>query len=649
MAKKKRSQASVKKQSPVVVSQEENAQAQEVFEHYHEIAHKLHRSTNQQEAGAALTEIGNVPEAAQMALLKLLSKEQHIDAADVLNAVYELSPTKNVRKEARRALIRLEEARIYPRWSTPVERTSPFSIVDALPPPSREAPPRNLGPMDVVINFVEEWADGNFDTAYELLASDSSVREDLSLDEWVDRRDVWLDEANPDELQPNYIRVRDSQKSGLWLPFGAGRSSNRKEVEAYWSIEMEETPLSDTLPELPQATAVYQETGRHWFWASYTLVQEQGEWRIQSITDEGTNARNLSIDELQTRIQELDSYLDEFKEKYKPQDVRQFSEDEVQNYMEQFFWRVLQATCYTDALIEKLPLDRSLYEVAAARMLLFNQFERCLVYLEPLTELFGEERAIHYRELAAVQRQLSNKYFDIGYEERGERFIELAKEALQESLAIEDSWEAHISLAEFLIEDDLLDEAEEHLLHAKAMITEASDEAHIEMHLGEIATGRELYEEALGHYQRVAELEPNYTDSWVDLAKAYELLDNLEEAEAHYRHAIELDPGDEDLYYALSKMYADHNQPGKSIEAIEEGLSANPDSAILSTYLAMMYFEAGDYRQAEVFLEKAVRADPQSVAAQSLRQLLNFYKREAIPESNKPKLLDTKPHKKRRR
>ncbi len=64
MAKKKRSQAPVKKQSPVAVSQEENAQ--QVFEHYHEIAHKLQRSTNRQQAEAALTEMHNVPEAAQM-------------------------------------------------------------------------------------------------------------------------------------------------------------------------------------------------------------------------------------------------------------------------------------------------------------------------------------------------------------------------------------------------------------------------------------------------------------------------------------------------------------------------------------------------------------------------------------------------------
>ena len=78
-------------------------------------------------------------------------------------------------------------------------------------------------------------------------------------------------------------------------------------------------------------------------------------------------------------------------------------------------------------------------------------------------------------------------------------------------------------------------------------------------------------------------------------------------------------------------------------------MSANPDSAILSMYLAMTYFEAGDYHQAEIFLEKAERADPDSVAAQSLRQILDFYKRKAISESDKPKLLDTKPPKKRRR
>ncbi len=57
-------------------------------------------------------------------------------------------------------------------------------------------------------------------------------------------------------------------------------------------------------------------------------------------------------------------------------------------------------------------------------------------------------------------------------------------------------------MAELLIEEDEdLDEAEDHLLQAKELITDdPEEEAHIEMHLGEIATEREEYEEALKHH-----------------------------------------------------------------------------------------------------------------------------------------------------
>src|SRR5437588_3731792 len=64
-----------------------------------------------------------------MALLKALSREYHQDAADVLVAINALSQLKSIRKEARRSLLRLEEARIYPRWEPPIERLSP---VDAM-------------------------------------------------------------------------------------------------------------------------------------------------------------------------------------------------------------------------------------------------------------------------------------------------------------------------------------------------------------------------------------------------------------------------------------------------------------------------------------------------------------------------------------
>jgi tetratricopeptide (TPR) repeat protein len=748
-----------KKKVSLPVTQENSAQVQQLLENYHQVASDLHTSKDQEQAEAALTAINTMSEGTQMALLKALSKEQHTDAADVLAAINALSPIKSVRKEARRSLIQLQGARIYPQWEPPVQQplavqttTTPLQfwkgsvtdslesgevqlllcwevasdskevrilaflldfwqdgvkdfftrienkrgldnlitqmsamhgvktkdcslaegrrlLLDALAANKRhgttphwdyrnnlslvnrlilEVPGldeeeeadledteedeedvdlHDLDPQDVVITFIESWANGDYDIAYRLLTSDSPLRQGLSEEEWIDRRDAWSDEANPGDLEPGFIHEREPQKSRLWLPFGMTRSSNNKEIEAGWSIEMAETPLSDTLPELPKATAIYEETDRHWFWISYTLTQEQDEWRIQSMIDEGTNAQSLPVEELQEGIQELDKYLEEFRKKHNLADIQQLTEAETQHYAGEIFWRMERAVAYIDALIKKTPLDRALYEEASARMLVFNKLERCVVYVEPLAREFEEERGLYLRRLAEVQRRLSQKYFDLEDDERGIRFQELAEEALNESLTVEDSTEAHISLAEMFIEDDRLDEAEEHLLQAKAMTTDSSDEAHIEMHLGEIAMEREQYEAALHHYQRVAELEPDYPDSWVDLAKAYERLNNLEEAEANYRHAIELEPDDEDLYYALSKMYSDNGWPEKAIGAIVDGLSANPDSAILNVYLASMYLENMDYRQAEIFLDRAEQLDPELEAIPMFRYTLNFLKK----------------------
>ena len=423
-----------KKTSQIPVSLENTTQAQDLLDKYHEIAKNLHESTNQEQVEAALAEINNMPEGAQMALLKALSKEHHADAADVLIAVNELSPAKSVRKEARRSLIGLQGVRIYPQWSPPIDRvpavqvTTPplrfwkgmvtdsrnvgevqlalgfeqednpsqvrvlvfllefyhdgvkdfFSrtgnkrtadnffaemethltdvetkdcslaqarrlILEALDVNKRhgtqphkdyrfnsslvnqlilEAPGleeaeleekveseeedeeentidlHGLDPSGVVVNFVEFWVNGDFELAYELLSANSTLREGLSKDEWIERREAWLEEADPGELIPNFIHEREPEESKIWLPglVSARRSATRKEFEVGWSIELEETPLTYTLPEVPQPTAIYEETQRHWFWTSYTLVQEENEWRIQSMTDEAAIALTLPIE-----------------------------------------------------------------------------------------------------------------------------------------------------------------------------------------------------------------------------------------------------------------------------------------------------------------------------------------------------------------
>jgi len=123
-----------KKETHNVVTAEDTAQVQHLLEQFHKVADNLHSCSNQEEAEAVLADIHGLSEASQVALLKVLSKEHDSDAADIMLAMHELSPNKSIRKEARRSLIRLEEAKIYPRWQPPVAYTPVIQIPVSNPP-----------------------------------------------------------------------------------------------------------------------------------------------------------------------------------------------------------------------------------------------------------------------------------------------------------------------------------------------------------------------------------------------------------------------------------------------------------------------------------------------------------------------------------
>lgn len=749
-----------KEKARPAMTPDEQALAERVMGQYRQIASSLKDSASHQQAEGALQEIGSLSEGAQMALLKLLSQERHVQAANLLVALNELSPVKNVRKEAKRALIQLEGARIYPDWRPRTEQPLPLSLAeqpDALSMERRfwkgfvtdsrtigevqlmlcweqgtgyrdvlvmgfllefwhdgvkdffsrverkqrfeefaaqmkeslgvplkdcslaegrrmlqealavnaktgvtphrdyrrnlslinqlvlEAPGledeeldvdededdldellQNLEPTEVVTTFVESLYEGDFDTAYTLLARESPLREGLSLDEWVARYDSWFEESEPDDLEPEFVHEIEAPRQKLWLPFGGGKSSDKsKQIEVSWSVVIDETPLDAERPVIARPTVVNEVTDRRWFWTSYKLEQEEGAWRIQSMTDEGTNAAELPVEELERRIAEHERYLNDYVQKYQSKSMDMAQAEEI---LQGILWRLVQLLYYFDARIKQSPEILSNYESAAVRTLNLQFYERCVVYVEYMVKRFAENRAMNLRALAELHQKLSEKYADKEDDTLAEHFLELAENELSESLEIEDDLHAHISLAELKFGNDLLDEAEQHLLRAKTMNPDAVDEADIELHLGEIATGRELYEEALGHYQRVAELQPDQANAWASLANGYRDLDNIEEAEKHYRHAIELSPENDELYLSFSDVYKEADQPDKAIEVLEEGVSVNPDSADLLVALATTYLDQEDYEQADIFLEKASRANPDLELIPILREMLALRK-----------------------
>ncbi len=274
-------------------------------------------------------------------------------------------------------------------------------------------------------------------------------------------------------------------------------------------------------------------------------------------------------------------------------------------------------------------------------MLAFAQYERCLSYLIPLTEQFPEPRAENLSRIGLLYQRLSEKYsndeFDDYDEDRSEHYLELAETALRESLAIEDCFDAHMSLAEVLVgykdDEEKLDEARVHLLQTKALATDANQEAQAEFHLGEIALLRDQFQDALLHYQRVVDLRPSAAINWSGLGRAHKELGNFAEAESSYKRAIELDPTDDDYYYALSTLYTDNDQPIRAMEILEEGLRTNPDSVALRFCAATLAMENKEYHTARMFLDEASRLEPDSETVAVFRQVLDV--REELDQSRK--------------
>lgn len=742
-----------RKETRSALSAQDEVQMQQLLAQYHQIATNLHGSQTQDEVETAIADVDELPETAQMALLKALAREQNSDAADVLQALHELSPNKAVRKEAKRGLIQLEGSKVYPRWEPPVDRTllvklerqeprfwkgfvtqsreegevqliltweegyeynevrmltflldfweqgvkdfvsenftkrsfdehmrelqarmSDITLVDATLAEGRrliedalsvnrwrgttphkdyrhhlptinqlilQAP--NVGedrgrtfitptlePDEVAATFIGGWALGDYGLNYDLLSSDSKVREGLKRDEWIERRRKWVNEAHPTRFELSLAREREAQavqSSGLWVPtLYSSRSITRKEVEMAWSMEMSETPLSGTLPEMPLGTVVYKETGRHWYWNVYTLVQEDGRWRIQSINDEGASVQALPIEELQKRIEEESKRIEEISSR-PPSSNR----EETEANFEEAVLHLLHTMFYDDALLVKLPLDEAIYEDAFNRAMTLSNYERAIAYLDRIVQRFGQGRAEHLQRLGVLQSILAEWYQQRGLRERSEHFFELAESTLNQSLAINNTFIGHMRIAEILINHNVrLDEAETHLNQAGELaVSNASinDQAMVEADLGTLAMLREQPENALRHFQRAAELNPTLENIWFSIGMVQRALKRFDEAATTFKRAIENEPRDFRSYAELAAIYMNRRQFAEARETLEQGIRNVPESAYLRALLASVFLESGDRRRAGALLQEAERINPQDVMVQAMREEMDKRKK----------------------
>jgi tetratricopeptide (TPR) repeat protein len=712
-----------------------------------ELAQAVRASTTQAEAEAAITEITGLPAQTQGSFIKALSKQKTGEAADLLLALNTYAPGKEIRKEARRALLRLESTQVRPEWTPPITQSSAIQLnvnnaprfwrgevtqsreegemqllliweqgydytdvrvigflldfwnegvkdcfvevtskrvierrihdmragMDQLVPTTctlaegkrliedalsvntwRKTEPAqefrqnhnlinqfifnvedvgadsgrsfvnpDLEDQEVIVNFLGAWSMGDYGLAYDLLTPDSSIRNGLSRDEWIERHRAWLDEAKPTRVELGFVHERTQPKSSLWVPSSPQTLTSRKEIEVGWSLELTDTPLAGTLREFPMGTAINKDTGRHWFWTNFMLTRAREGWRIATITDEGASVQGLPVNELQRRIKEYEDAMDALVKN------AQGAKTDQTAFLQEAAWRLTQLLHLYDALIAKLPLDRQVNEDAYGRAVLVGNLERTQVYLERLVQRFPENRADLQRRLGALLVSLAYSMQEQGLTQRYNILLEKSETAMRDSLDTQNSAMGHLLLGELYLNQERYDEAEQEMNTGLAQHPTFEEQTTLEAGLGNIAMRRERMDEAIAYYQHVSEIAPTYPGIWFSLGFAYRLLGRFDEAEQSYVRAVEQEPQDIRPYSELTALYMNQSDQQKACDIIRQGVEVNPDSAHLHALYASVLYELGEGKAARRELAQAAEIDNSLPIVQQVREAIDAPKKRA--------------------
>src|SRR6266487_774185 len=516
-----------------------------------------------------------------------------------------------------------------------------------------------LDPEEQVAFFLDSWLKGDYETAYSALASDSPIREGLELEEWVARRSAWAEQAHPSQGKSEITYKRgeaeedEDEEENVVSSVSKAETTNEPEVvEAFWSLILTDAEASKDLKELPHATAVYKATGRHWFWTKYTLVREENEWRIHSMIDAGSEALQLPPEELQRQLTEiaelaaeqlnlveaevedeededeedLEEETDEDEEDEDEEDLEEDLEDlefeELAERFEEMMWITTRAMHYTDALITQSPEDPSLYEMGYDQASAIQENERAAAYIELQAERFPEQRGEALRKLAIAQINIARSYEENNDAERAMQFIAEAEKTLRDSIATESAPMGNILLAETLLaQNKELDEAERLLQEVLQQENiDAKETTLAEAGLGKLAQDRSEHENALSHYQRAAEISPDFPGIWFNVGFMQRQLGRLEEAEQNYQRSIDESPTETGAYAELAALYSDRGEFDEAEATLEEGLEINPEAVDLLAAMALLFINKGDLKQAKEYLDEAEDIDEEHELVQVVHQ-----------------------------
>jgi arylsulfatase A-like enzyme/Tfp pilus assembly protein PilF len=136
----------------------------------------------------------------------------------------------------------------------------------------------------------------------------------------------------------------------------------------------------------------------------------------------------------------------------------------------------------------------------------------------------------------------------------------------------------------------------------------AEDETILDAHhmLGRIAANQERHEDALRHFRRALELDPDNRNSTMGLASTFAALERYDDALIGFQRMIDLSGGDSNASIAMADIHVTRGDFRQAAEVLESAIVAGASEAIVYNKLGEVLAEEGRPGDAAPLFERAM-------------------------------------------
>jgi tetratricopeptide (TPR) repeat protein len=127
--------------------------------------------------------------------------------------------------------------------------------------------------------------------------------------------------------------------------------------------------------------------------------------------------------------------------------------------------------------------------------------------------------------------------------------------------------------------------------------------------------GKGKVEEAIVHYNKALELDPNYSEAHFNLGNALLRLGRVDEAIAHYQKALETNPNNLPALYNLAGVFGQSGRMAEAIDHYNRILEKHPNHAAAHNNLGVALARVGRADEAVAHYLKALQLNPSNAEA----------------------------------